>query len=430
MNIETIKYISKIAGFAADQLKSGKTLKASKAWLAAAMREESTPYVHHDGVNFADVDARPTLHNALEIKTKDGFIRQCEHMVKVMRECYENAVMAGRVEHTITIAKRDHGVELHAADVIEWANGDIYFNFTKAAKELSAAAGVQVEVTGETVRVGQTIEDEKGRAFVVDQVMKMAGYTDARGYAVGSTGDLSDMRSIRFDTCNANRMEYGVPSTRLVKELDCSPEAIEAYHAEALEADARTEAHWISNASPENFHIWTGKSRREVLDRVHGLALAMNAQVDAQAAVLNAQREAIRSGAWVSEAPAAVAPVDKAFAAFWNNSKIEHVGEALRQWSAMRTEAVALDAERSKANELQEAAPRKTYRKRSTSVKLVSPANVARTFRISLDNGRVYLYTEGAEFAQIKMPGGRYNETSSAYTLQRLRDAIREWQAE
>ena len=63
-------------------------------------------------------------------------------------------------------------------------------------------------------------------------------------------------------------------------------------------------------------------------------------------------------------------------------------------------------------------------KKRRTTVRLLSHAGGKRTFRIHMDNGRVYLYTEGNAFAQIKMPGGHLADTHSEYALQRIRQAI------
>ncbi|WP_225760238.1 hypothetical protein [Leclercia sp. Marseille-Q4284] len=192
MNIQTIKYISMIAGTAAARVTAGKTLKASKAWLVEAMSEENTPFVNVDGVDFEEVNKRIHLINAVNINTKGGFVRQLETAVARMAEQHDNVIFATRVQHAIKSAADRHGVVIHAADVIEWANGDIYFNFTKAADALAAVVE-PFEVTvkgsvgvnnpfhaGDVVYVG-AIEGMKATVTAMPKVGDVITATDWRG---------------------------------------------------------------------------------------------------------------------------------------------------------------------------------------------------------------------------------------------------------
>lgn len=58
-------------------------------------------------------------------------------------------------------------------------------------------------------------------------------------------------------------------------------------------------------------------------------------------------------------------------------------------------------------------------------VKRITDTSGARTFRITFANGKVYLFTEGNDYAQLKMPGGRLKDVTLATTLSKLREVVR-----
>lgn len=66
----------------------------------------------------------------------------------------------------------------------------------------------------------------------------------------------------------------------------------------------------------------------------------------------------------------------------------------------------------------------KTRAARRTKVEKIHHLRGADTFRVQLDNGRVYLYTEGEDYARVKQPGGKLSDVTTPYTLGRIRNAI------
>lgn len=283
MNIKTINYIVRIAGFAADQLASGKTLKASKLWLADAMSAETTPYSNVEGVDFDVVNSRHSLNEAVNARTKAIFANQCKGAVNSANSERCESVMAFRAAHAIRIAQRDHNVTLTEAQVIEWANGDEHFNFTKAAHALAHATkeAAPATVTGLTIRIGQTIEGTDGRPVVIDHITGGAGYRVANGKAYGQHAHVS------FDVTDGHQCpRYGVASVRLLADVVVTPELIEKHHDEAIAFDAHLNACQLENAGREGWTVWgeakgvlAADQRRKALDAAHAEALQIDRQM-------------------------------------------------------------------------------------------------------------------------------------------------------
>lgn len=295
MNTETINYIVKIAGFAADQLASGKTLKASKLWLADAMDESTTPYTHVDGVDFAVVNSRRSLIEATNARTKAVFANQCKTAITGAESNRGDAIMSARVAHAIKIAARDHGVELHAADVIEWANGDIYFNFTKAAKELAEAAkeAAPVEVEG-VANIAEAaglfdlweLFDRSPMKLHIDNLEMH--YVDALNDEKAG-GDAATAARRLFGFCEGDTLTYAFNAVCNQAREDLQIH-IEASHDEALaiEAERALEAHW-REAQEERaaiirerdaFQLSGLYAKRQAIEAAHVEALKENDRFD------------------------------------------------------------------------------------------------------------------------------------------------------
>lgn len=223
--------------------------------------------------------------------------------------------------------------QAEAVDTVEAAAARRqYAAFTAEEKAEAEAINAADVVKGETVRVGQVIEDAKGSRFVVTQVMRMAGYTDASGHVEGTYFPVTHgYRSIRFNTCNAASIAYGVKSTRLIKDVEpapTAPAAIEAvYRRDAIETMIENMDDAISDRDILAAREWKADIKAAV-EADHAEALEMDTQ-----------RE-----------------MDKpAFRAFWAASDFSVMVNVLEAFNASRAEALALDAEHDAAQLVSEA---------------------------------------------------------------------------
>lgn len=220
--------------------------------------------------------------------------------------------------------------QAEAVDTVEAAAARRqYAAFTAAEKTEAEAMNAADVVTGETVRVGQVIEDAKGSRFVVTQVMRMAGYTDASGHVEGTYFPVTHgYRSIRFNTCNAASIAYGVKFTRLIKDVEPAPTATEAVsRRDAIETMIENMDDAISD--------------RDIL-------AAREWKADIKAAVEADHAEALEEDAQRE--------MDKpAFRAFWAASDFSVMVNALEAFNAAHAEALELDAEHAAAQLIGEA---------------------------------------------------------------------------
>lgn len=362
MNIQTINYISMIAGFAADQLTNGKTLKASKAWLADAMNADATPY-DAEGVDFEVVNSRPNLLNAVNITTKAGFVRQCETMVTKMIAAREDSAFDKRINHAITVAKRDHNVELTAAAVIEWAKGDVYFNFTKCAHELAheALEAAKAEEFEIVIRgsVGVNNPFHKGDVVYFGSIQHMKATVTKLpkiGDVIRATGGLY------------NATEDRVKVREILNDCPPRPEHLEA--AMAAHHYELFSGFFNDRAEP------TPERKRELED--------MN---DDQIYVAFAQPVAVRE---LIEDPANVADT------------LAHRAATKRKCGR----------------------PRKVVHVHFVT-QISEPRHAVATFHIHLSNGKRYEYTEGRSFAHTLSSDNRFKRmTRSPHIVAACKDAI------
>ncbi|MFQ3395300.1 hypothetical protein P9477_17765 [Enterobacter mori] len=82
MNIQTIKFVSLVAGMAASRINNGESLKKICAYVSECLDEEVSPVEDVDGVDF--VQARLTLSILCNETLKRRFIYNAEGLVKNM----------------------------------------------------------------------------------------------------------------------------------------------------------------------------------------------------------------------------------------------------------------------------------------------------------------------------------------------------------
>lgn len=392
MNIETINYINGITGYAADRLTSRIALKAVKAELAENMYAETTHYCNVDGVDFEAVAA--TVSVLLAFQRKEHFTNAVKTITDRMEEAREETVFNQRIECAIKIANRDHGVWLTRAQVAAWANGDVYFNCTKAAHELAHAAK---EIKADESEYAETVMAEEAEAENVNAIATKAGLFDL--------WERIDAYNCR-DLVNNLEMHY-----------------VAAYNDECAGGDATT-------APQRLFGFNAGDTLRDVFRAVVGqaeedLAILVEA-AHAEALAIDAQK----ARNWSAFAGRNV---------FDTLSNADHRRKAI---DAAHAEALAMNERHASADEMarefiaQPEAPAKA--KRVTRVKLLSTVGLAngtneRTYRIDLDNGRTYFYSDRCQVLQVRhksrKQANKLVEIKSPYILRRVQDAIARFQA-
>lgn len=130
LNNNTASTICSIAQYANHDV-SVRTMKFAKETIRKMFKERE----NCEGVEITEVEK--AFVQILDARTISEFRRRLCLLEETMKNVISELAFNKRVYHTIRIANRDHGVWLNAEQVIEAANGNRYFNFTKLAAELA-----------------------------------------------------------------------------------------------------------------------------------------------------------------------------------------------------------------------------------------------------------------------------------------------------
>lgn len=174
MNIDTINFISKIAGYAKDRMESGKTLKWAKAYVENNMNAETTEYVHVEGVDFVQV--KLALQYLVNETRKERFAYNCSGIVDNMSAAREAAVAQRKAKHVAKKAQ-EAGVEATVEDVIACSSFDAHsINVQAVVEELKAKASAKPVSNKPEENVSVVVKDKVKEAFEI-----VVAYHDVRG---------------------------------------------------------------------------------------------------------------------------------------------------------------------------------------------------------------------------------------------------------
>lgn len=202
MNIQTINYIAKIAGFAADQMACNAfTLKQAREYIDANMKAETAQYVDVDGVDFDRVHG--AVWQLTTFTRKAQFSQFAGDVVRRCNESRDELALNTRVAHVINRAK-DAGMIVTASQVLATsvAQSDIHFSVSACVAELAEEANKPAQSV--SVQINRKITFKKPLLSAVALIVALSSFAPSVKAADQWSAIFSDVQNAFNEPTGAN----------------------------------------------------------------------------------------------------------------------------------------------------------------------------------------------------------------------------------